>query len=207
MIPKLGNKIKTAMLLTSSLLCSESHAAITFTSSGNDLILTNTEEIVFTTSSVVPGSTIFFVIEDAFSTAPSPNYLTNVTSGTATVSDSMGNSHSTGSTGSSPNIGYGNFTVGDFDPNDFVFGFSDSSDPLLIASGSDVTLSAGTFTLVGGSIPILPDFTNSTITLTDNNLLSVAPSQAVTTVVPEPSSAFLFGISILGLLTRRRRMS
>lgn len=143
-----------------------------------------------------------------FSSAPTPNYLTDQTSGTATVTTSGGShasgSHTTGNTGTE-NVGYGSFNIGEFDPNDFTFVFEGSSDPLLIDVGTVVTLKAGTYTMHGSSAPVVPDFTNTTITWVDSSLESLAPAQAITSVVPEPSSILLMGFGLSAFAMSRRR--
>lgn len=191
--------IKTVCALS---MVSTLQGAIIFSSNGNNLTLTITEAIEFEPPANTAGGIITLVLEDVFSTPQTTNYVTQATTGTATLSDDQGNSHATGI---SPGIGYGNFNQGALDPNDLVFGFEEIGDPLFIAANSTVTLSAGTFTFIGPSVPVLPDvLTPTTITLADNDINPVAPSKTIT-FVPEPSSILLMGLGGFALSLRRSR--
>gem|GEM_PF-6584098 len=208
MIPKI---YLFSLLLLSSF---SAQAAVTFTTSGNNLTMTFSENLVFTPSQDLAGSTLFLVIEDAF-TDPlglGPNYLTTEIGGTMTISDDGTNAPDsngirTATTGpTTADAGYGDFTIGDFDKGDLLFTFRTPTinDSLFIAANSAVTLSAGTYIFEGSATPQVPDFTSTQIFMTDNNLVTVSDSLTISPI-PEPSGLLLISLGGVILSSVRRR--
>ena len=177
-------------------------ASVAFSVSGNSITLTNDTPFTFIVPASGSGSAFGFVIEDAFLTPPSPDFLSSTGTGSMTLSVNG----TTYSTGSSFTGGYANVTQGAYDSNDYVFGFSGS---LINFTGGDVfTLSVGTFTYTGSSVPKIPNFAASTITLTDSVITSMGVANVIINgTVPEPGvcALVLGSLGLLGLGQRLRR--
>lgn len=202
---KTTSLLATLMFSSALALCATGkvEASLIFSTSGNSLTLTSDAPLTFTVPTA-GSSDAFFVIENAFSSPPSQDFITGNASGTITLTIN-GTAYTPGSGYFG---GYGNITQGAFDPNDFVFGFVGS--PVSFTAGDTFTLSTGTFTYTGISAPLfLPDFTTATMTLVDGAVDSLGASALVTNAVPEPSTYALMttgaGLLLISVFRARRR--
>ncbi|GHC42156.1 hypothetical protein GCM10007100_03870 [Roseibacillus persicicus] len=187
-------------------------AAVSFSSSGNELTMTLTEEIVFTPTVNVAGQHLYLIIEDALDPLGiGADYVTTSKRGTMTLSDDGTNApDANGARSATPGFsgsmaGYGDFSVAEFDKGDLLITFEtvNNDQSLYIAANSAVTLSAGTYIFEGDSIPLVPDFTSAQIFMTNNNLELISNSLTLV-AVPEPSVMVLGLLGFGALLTRRR---
>lgn len=180
------------------------HSAIIFAPDGDDLTVTITEEITFTSTANVDQDFYGFILEDVFTSAQGQNLSTS----TGTSSLTINGSDSTFTGGLSGNL---NASQNAYDPNDLRLAWFFPSGSVELQSGETITISTGARTLPGYlSSGILPDNITSSVSIQAITGLNVAVSNSQTvtaSVVPEPTSGLLAGISglIFGLLRKRHR--
>jgi len=193
----------TVALLTGVAACTQ--AGVSFFVSGSQLTMILDTPVVFTgNASAQGGQQIGLFINNAFSSPPTASLITSSSSGTMTLSDSSA------SIGTVPENGYGSgYLAGE---TFLVLGFSvydQATNYLTFQEGDHVTLSAGTYTLIGvhGETAVLPHFTTAYGYLVDTNLIQVSDAQAFTmTAVPEPTTYAILASGVaLGYVALRRR--
>ena len=190
-----------ATLIIFGSLAGGANAAVIFSNPGGTLNVTFTDAVDYTVNSSHTHNYYHLVIRDVYTSAQ-PNNWASIFGVGSTVTLTHNNS---GLANVNPNDNVVYSGILDFnvpDNNDLILGFRWSSD-LTVTSGDTFTLSAGTYS------------TNRNIALPDSNAASFDTlliegaqfnqATSVQTLIPEPSSALLVGLSALGLAVARRR--
>lgn len=171
-------------------------AAVTFSSSGGDLLVTIDAPITFFVTSGTTSSQFALNFEDVYTTARAGHHGTLPSADSSTMTLPGGVLSAGLDTWSDLAI-----TEGPFDPTDFYGTFYFNS-PQVLAVGDVVTVSAGVvvvegFISAGGEVPDRPA---TTIRLIDEGLKDLSSPVSV----PEAPVALIGGFGLLGLLRRRR---
>jgi hypothetical protein len=171
-------------------------AAVTFSASGGDLVVTIDAPIHFLVTSATTSTQFALNFEDVYSTGNSDHHGDVPTSGTSTltlpggiVSDGLDTWSDLGT------------TLGVLDPTDFyaTYYFNNAQ---LLQVGQVVTVGTGAI-IVEGFISrggLVPDQAVTSIHLIDESLSDLSSPM----VVPEPKAVLLGGLGLLALLMRRR---
>jgi hypothetical protein len=171
-------------------------AAVTFSASGGDLLVTIDAPITFFVTSGTTSSQFALNFEDVYTTASIGHHGTVPSADTSTMTLPGGVLSAGLDTWSNLAI-----TGGSLDPTDF-YGTYYFNSPQVLAVGDVVTVSAGVivvegFITAGGEVPDLPA---TMIRLIDESLNDLSSPVAV----PEAPVALIGGLGLLGLLRRRR---
>lgn len=171
-------------------------AAVTFSASGGDLLVTIDAPITFFVTSGTTSSQFALNFEDVYTTARAGHHGAVPPADTSTMTLPGGVLSSGLDTWSDLAI-----TGGSLDPTDFYGTFYFNS-PQVLAVGDVVTVSAGVvvvegFISAGGEVPDRPA---TVIRLIDESLKDLSSPVAV----PEAPVALIGGLGLLGLLRRRR---
>lgn len=177
------------------------NAAVIFSNLGGTLNVTFTDAVDYTVNSSQTTNYYHLVIRDVYTSAQTNNWSGG--DGVAGASSTAILTHINSGLANDGNVfdsGILNYNVPE--NNDLILGFRWSS-YLTVTSGDTFTLSAGTYS------------TNLNIALPDSNAASFdtllingaqfTQATSVQTLIPEPSSALLVGLSALGLAVARRR--
>lgn len=171
-------------------------AAVTFAASGGDLVVTIDAPIHFLVTAGTTSSQFALNFEDVYSTGNTAHHGDVPSAGTSTMTLPGGIVSNGLDTWS--DLGG---TLGVLDPTDFYATYYFNT-PQVVGAGQVVTVSAGTITIEGFITRggIVPDREAVTVHLIDESLASLSSPMTV----PEPKAAFLGGLGLLVLLTRRR---
>jgi hypothetical protein len=171
-------------------------AAVTFSASGGDLVVTIDAPITFFVTTGTTSSQFALNFEDVYTTARSGHYGTVPLADTSTMTLPGGVLSAGLDTWSDLDT-----TVASLDPTDF-YGTYYFTAPQVLSVGDRVTVSAGVvviegFISRGGEVP---DGPATMIRLVDEELNDLSSPVAV----PEAPVALIGGLGLLGLLRRRR---
>ena len=191
-----------ATLIIFGSLAGGANAAVIFSNPGGKLNVTFTDAVDYTVNSSHTEDYYHLVIRDVYTSDQPSNFANTIASSTVTLTHINSGSANATPNDSAQYSGISGYSVPD--NNDLILGFRWNSD-LTVTSGDTFTLSAGTYS------------TNRNIALPDSNAASFDTllidgfqfnqATSVQTLIPEPSSALLVGLSALGLAVARRRTS
>jgi hypothetical protein len=191
-----------ATLIIFGSLAGGANAAVIFSNPGGKLNVTFTDAVDYTVNSSHTEDFYHLVIRDVYTSDQPSNFANTVANSTVTLTHINSGSANATPNDSAQYSGISGYSLPD--NNDLILGFRWSSD-LTVTSGDTFTLSAGTYS------------TNRNIALPDSNAASFDTLlidgfrfnqvTSVQTLIPEPSSALLVGLSALGLAVARRRTS
>ena len=189
-----------ATLIIFGSLAGGANAAVIFSNPGGKLNVTFTDAVDYTVNSSHTEDYYHLVIRDVYTSDQPSNFANTIASSTVTLTHINSGSANATPNDSAQYSGISGYSVPD--NNDLILGFRWNSD-LTVTSGDTFTLSAGTYS------------TNRNIALPDSNAASFDTlliegaqfnqATSVQTLIPEPSSALLVGLSALGLAVARRR--
>ena len=192
-----------ATLIIFGSLAGGANAAVIFSNPGGTLNVTFTDAVDYTVNSSHSHNYYHLVIRDVYTSDQPSNFTSTVANSTVTLTHINSGSANATPNDSAQYSGISSNSVPD--RNDLILGFYWSPPGLTVTSGDTFTLSAGTYS------------TNRNIALPDSNAASFDTlliegaqfnqATSVQTLIPEPSSALLVGLSALGLAVARRRTS
>jgi len=191
-----------ATLIIFGSLAGGANAAVIFSNPGGTLNVTFTDAVDYTVNSSQTFDYYHLIIRDVYTSAQPNNWSGGSgvagASSTATLTHINSGLANDGSVFDSAIL---NYNVPD--SNDLILGFHWSS-VLPVTSGDTFTLSAGTYFTNHLNVA-LPDSNATSFDTLLVNGGSFNQATSVQTLIPEPSSALLVGLSALGLAVARRR--